>query len=142
MKFCCEIMPRYHEIDKMGFLHNSAYQTIFEEAKASMTRSTGYSYAELENDGICLPITDFHCSYKSPVFYSDCIKVYVWVALLKTYSTKLFFRITKNNDKIIAAEGYAIHAAIDAITKQLCEIPEKVVSLWTKYTDDELLFFR
>ena len=137
MKFCCEMTPRYKDIDRMGYVHNSVYQVLFEEGRIAMTESTGYTYGDLEDDGTLLPISEAKYNYKVPIFYQDKIKVYIWINYIKTFSMKICFRITKDDDKTLVASGYSIHAAIDAKTKDFAEVPEKTAELWGRYIDKE-----
>ena len=137
MKFSCEMTPRYKDIDRMGYVHNSVYQVLFEEGRIAMTASTGYTYGDLEDDGVLLPISEAHYYYKVPIFYQDKIKVYIWINYIKTYSMKICFRITKDDDKTIVAEGYSIHAAVDAATKEFTEVPQNAADLWGRYIEKE-----
>ncbi|MBR6061017.1 MAG: acyl-CoA thioesterase, partial [Spirochaetales bacterium] len=137
MKFSCEMTPRYKDIDRMGYVHNSVYQVLFEEGRIAMTASTGYTYGDLEDDGVLLPISEAHYYYKVPIFYQDKIKVYIWINYIKTFSMKICFRITKDDDKTIVAEGYSIHAAVDAATKEFTEVPQNAADLWGRYIEKE-----
>lgn len=137
MKFSCTMTPRYKDIDKMGYVHNSMYQVYFEEGRIEMTRSTGYSYGDLESDGVLLPISEAKYNYRVPIFYDDVVKVYIWFEYIKNFSAKICFKITKDDDKTLVASGYSIHACIDAKTKDFCGLPEKPLELWRKYLDKE-----
>ena len=137
MKFSCEMTPRYKDIDRMGYVHNSVYQVLFEEGRIAMTASTGYTYGDLEDDGVLLPISEAHYYYKVPIFYQNKIKVYIWINYIKTFSMKICFRITKDDDKTIVAEGYSIHAAVDAATKEFTEVPQNAADLWGRYIEKE-----
>ena len=121
----------------MGYVHNSVYQVLFEEGRIAMTASTGYTYGDLEDDGVLLPISEAHYYYKVPIFYQNKIKVYIWINYIKTFSMKICFRITKDDDKTIVAEGYSIHAAVDAATKEFTEVPQNAADLWGRYIEKE-----
>ena len=136
MKFYYETMPRYSDFDKMGMLHNSKYPVLFEEGRLAMSAAAGYSADEAANNGIYMVISEAKYIYKKPITDYNTIIVELWVDYIKTYSVKVAFRITKDDGQIIFAEGYSIHAAFNAETQEICEIPENIASLWAKYQDD------
>jgi len=137
MKFYYETMPRYIDFDKMGILHNSKYAVLFEEGRLAMSASAGYSAEEMEKHHIYMVISEAKYCYKKPIRYNEKVTVELWVVYIKTYSIKIAFRITKDNGATLCAEGYSLHASFNTQTESLCEIPERIVSMWAKYKDDE-----
>ena len=61
----------YREVDDMGYLHHSRYLQYFEMGRVEMLRATGFSYAELEKQGIFFVVVKAEIRYKSPARYDE-----------------------------------------------------------------------
>jgi len=55
----------------MGFLHHSRYLQYFEMGRVELLRSLGYSYADLERDGILFVVVRVECRFKAPARYDE-----------------------------------------------------------------------
>ncbi|WP_379139058.1 acyl-CoA thioesterase [Paenibacillus sp. sgz500958] len=74
---------RYQETDQMGVVYHANYLNWFECGRTEMLRQLGFTYRELENRGVLLPVTSADLQFKSPARYDDIIVVY---ARLTTFS--------------------------------------------------------
>lgn len=74
---------RYQESDQMGVVYHANYLNWFETGRTEMFRQLGFTYRELENQGVLLPVTSADLQYKSPARYDDLISVY---ARMTTFS--------------------------------------------------------
>lgn len=66
---------RYAETDKMGYVYYGNYAAFYEIARTEMLRSTGFSYRELEDMGVMLPVIEMKCKYIKPARYDDLITI-------------------------------------------------------------------
>ena len=57
---------RYAETDKMGYVYYGNYATYFEVGRVEGLRSLGFSYKQMEDQGIMLPVLDFQIKYFKP----------------------------------------------------------------------------
>ena len=62
-----EIEARYQETDKMGVIYHGNYATWFEVARTDYIRKLGFSYADMEKEGIISPV-DLQVQYKKSIF--------------------------------------------------------------------------
>lgn len=65
------IRVRYPEVDGMGFLHHSRFLQYFEMGRVELLRSLGYSYADLEREGVLFVVVRVECRYKAPARYDE-----------------------------------------------------------------------
>ena len=65
------IRVRYPEVDAMGFVHHSRFLQYFEMGRVELLRSLGFSYADLEREGILFVVVRVECRYKSPARYDE-----------------------------------------------------------------------
>lgn len=70
-----EIRVRYGETDQMGYLYYGNYALYYEVGRAEAIRQLGFTYRELEELGIFMPVIDLHAQYLRPALYDDLITV-------------------------------------------------------------------
>ena len=69
------VRVRYAETDKMGIVYYANYLVWFEIGRTDWLRETGWTYREMEADGLALPVIEAHCEYKSGARYDDEIEI-------------------------------------------------------------------
>lgn len=69
------IRVRYSETDKMGYVYYGNYAAYLEVARVELLRDLGLSYKIMEDEGIMLPVVDFHIRYKKPAYYDDLLTI-------------------------------------------------------------------
>lgn len=60
-----EIEVRYAETDQMGVVYHANYLVWMELGRTQIIKDLGFSYAEMEKDGIISPVLDILASYKN-----------------------------------------------------------------------------
>jgi acyl-CoA thioester hydrolase len=65
------IRVRYPEVDAMGYLHHSRYLQYFEMGRVELLRAMGYSYADLEKQGVFFVVVKAECRYRAPARYDE-----------------------------------------------------------------------
>jgi acyl-CoA thioester hydrolase len=104
---------RYAETDKMGVVYYANYLVWFEVARADLLRSQGWSYRDMEEAGIVLPVIEAHCAYHRPSRYDDEIEVRTEGEMLSAVRMRFRYTIVRAADGTVAAEGHTVHAAVD-----------------------------
>jgi acyl-CoA thioester hydrolase len=116
---------RYAETDKMGVVYYANFLVWFEVARADLLRSLGWTYREMESAGISLPVIEAHCEYQRPARYDDEIQVRTEGRMLSAVRMKFSYTVVRCADQSVAAEGYTVHAAVDAGGRP-CRLPARV----------------
>ena len=75
MPFEAPVRVRYEETDRMGVVYHSNYFVWFEVSRTDLLRNNGWTYREMEADGIQLPVIEAHCEYRKPAKYDDQLVV-------------------------------------------------------------------
>ncbi len=70
-----EIRVRYGETDQMGYLYYGYYALYYESGRAEAIRQLGFTYRQLEEMGIFMPVVELHAQYFRPALYDDLITV-------------------------------------------------------------------
>ena len=75
---------RYAETDQMGFVYYGNYAQYYEVGRVEAMRSLGFSYKEMEENGILMPVINLNINYKKPALYDDEIRIVTTVSKLPT----------------------------------------------------------
>ena len=70
-----EVTVRYAETDRMGVTHHAVYPIWFEMARTDYIKNAAMSYAEMERQGVMIPVTGISCRYRLPTGYDDTLVI-------------------------------------------------------------------
>lgn len=70
-----QIRVRYGETDQMGYLYYGNYALYYEVGRAESIRQLGFTYRELEELGIMMPVVELKSQYFRPALYDDLVTV-------------------------------------------------------------------
>jgi acyl-CoA thioester hydrolase len=69
------IRVRYAETDQMNVVYHGNYVTYFEVARTESIRQLGFTYREMEDMGIEMPVVEINMRYLRSARYDDLITV-------------------------------------------------------------------
>lgn len=113
------ITVRYAETDMMGIVHHSRYYPWFEQARTDFIKKTGYTYSQLENMGILLPLTETQCRYHYGLKYEDEVIVTCRIDKLTVARIEFSYEVYKIPEMKKMSEGRTKHGFIDRNFKAL-----------------------
>jgi acyl-CoA thioester hydrolase len=113
-----ELRVRYAETDQMGVAHHSMYFWYFEAARTELFRETGHSYAELEKQGIMLPLIEAQCRYIGPAYYDDELVIECTCDAVPSPRYRLDYVVWKKSTGEKISSGYTVHAFQNAATRR------------------------
>lgn len=111
----CEIVirPRYEETDQMGVIYHANYFNWFEVGRSEWFRTLGYTYRELEAQGIILPVLECNCNFIKPAKYDVEVIVKTEVEVVKGIRIKLKYTVSRKSDGELLARGFTWHGFVD-----------------------------
>ena len=86
---------RYADTDRMGVVYYANYLVWFEVGRTEWLRETGWSYREMESDGIALPVIEARCEYRQPARYDDEIEIATRATLLTPVRIRFDYEVTR-----------------------------------------------
>jgi len=104
---------RYAETDAMSVVHHAGYLVYFEEARSHYMRELGSDYANIENDGFRLPVSEVGLRYLGSLRYGDIVKVRAWVEENKSRRIRFAYAVCKQADESILVTGFTQHIWTD-----------------------------
>ena len=105
---------RYSETDQMGTFYNSRALEWFECGRSElMRRRMGMSYAQLESEGVYLPVVEAHLEFKGPARYDDQLEIASTAGLFGRARLKFEVEIRKAETRQAVVSGYTLHGFMD-----------------------------
>ncbi len=103
---------RYSETDQMRVAYHPNYIIWFELGRVAFLRQLGFTYSEMEEDGMHLPLVEVRCRYKHPARYDEEITVRTRLAQMRTSLLRFRFEVVRKSDERILAEGESVHMVV------------------------------
>jgi acyl-CoA thioester hydrolase len=119
-----KIRVRYGETDQMGYAYYGVYAQYYEVGRVEAIRMLGFSYKDVEERGLLLPVADFSIAYKKPAFYDDEITV---ITILKEMPRKIklpFEYECYNSKGTLLNTGKVTLVCVDKSTYKPCLMPD------------------
>ena len=99
-QFSTTIDVRITDLNYGNHLANESLLSIIHEARVRFLNHWGYT--EMDIEGIGIMMADAVIIYKSQSYYGDSLNIEVGVGEVSKKSCDLFYRITKDEDKVVA----------------------------------------
>jgi len=115
------IRPRYAETDQMGVVYHANYLTYFEVGRCEFFRALGFTYKELEAEGVILPVIRAEVDYMQPALYDEDLRIRTRLKSLKGARVELHYEVIRTNQDAeqVLARGMTAHAFVGKDLKPL-----------------------
>lgn len=128
-----KIRVRYGETDQMGYAYYGIYAQYYEVGRVEAMRMLGFSYRDVEERGIMMPVLEYNIRYKKPAFYDDELRL-VTMLKEKPSGVKLHFEYECFNQKNeLLNSGFVTLAVIDKASGRPARLPEWFQEALNKY---------
>ncbi len=121
----------YVDTDQMGIVHHSNYARYYEAARSDLMRDLGSSYAEMERQGIMMPILELNSAFKASAFFDELITVEISIKELPKARITFYYRIFNEEGKLLNT-GSTVLGFMHSDTHRPTRAPEWFVELLTK----------
>ena len=103
----------YYETDRMGIVHHSNYIRWFEEARDDFMLQIGCSCAELEEEGIMIPVLSVSSTYKKAFTYGDTFSVTIIPKAFNGIKLLMEYEVRNKENGEIYNVGQSSHCFVD-----------------------------
>ncbi len=108
----------------MGYLYYGNYALYYEVGRAEAIRELGFTYRELEEQGVMMPVAELNAKYFRPATYDNLITVKTILKELPK-SSKIQFHSELYNEKgELLNVGVTTLVFVDVKTRQKSGLPE------------------
>ena len=123
------VRVRYAETDQMGVVYYANYFVWFEVGRTDLLRDAGWSYREMELQGIALPVIEAHCEYRQSARYDDELEIRTTGSQLSPVRVAFDYEVVRPSDAATIATGRTIHAALDRDGRP-CRLPSRAKGIF------------
>ena len=124
------VRVRYAETDQMGIVYYANYLVWFEVGRTDWLREMGWSYRDMEADGISLPVIEARCSYHESARYDEELEVRTTSTLESPIRIQFLYEVVRATDGAKLASGMTMHAALDRSGRPR-RLPDRVRALFS-----------
>ena len=118
-----KLRVRYGETDQMGYVYYGVYAQYYEVGRVDAMRQLGFSYKDVEANGILMPVVEFIVNYKKPAFYDDEITIITYIKK-KPEGLKIIFDYEcYNSQKELLNTGKVTLVCLDKLTQKMVKLP-------------------
>ena len=124
----CTIRVRYAETDQMGYLYYGNYALYYEVGRAEAIRQLGFTYRQLEEMGVMMPVAELNARYFRPALYDDLITVKTILKELNSGSKIQFHSELYNEAGELLNKGVTTLVFYDPKQKKTVDMPHELYS--------------
>jgi acyl-CoA thioester hydrolase len=127
-----QLRVRYAETDQMGFVYYGNYATYFEVARVEAFRALGFSYREMEELGVMMPVLEYKTKYIKPALYDDLLTIRTCIKELPTARIKFDYEVLNETGVLLNVSETSL-VFVSAETKRPCPMPDYFLNLIKPY---------
>lgn len=122
-----KIRVRYGETDQMGYLYYGYYALYYEVGRAEAIRELGFTYKEMEDIGVIMPVAELNSKYLRPARYDDLVTIKTTLKELPDGSKIRFHSELYNEQGELLNVGVTTLVFFDPVSKIKTMMPEKLL---------------
>jgi len=122
---------RYSDTDQMGVVYYGNYPRFYEIGRSELIRDMGYTYKELEDSGVFMPVASVNCKYHKSLYYDELITIRT--ALKELPKARMVFHHTifnSNNELVHTAEVTLVF--LSKKTDRPVRVPKAMIDVLNK----------
>ncbi len=123
-----QLRVRYAETDQMGYVYYGNYAMYFEVARVEAMRSAGFSYREMEENGIMMPVLESHFRYLKPGKYDELLTIKTIIPILPGVRIRFEYQVINEQGELIT-EGWTTLTFLKKDSHQPTRPPKNLLDL-------------
>jgi acyl-CoA thioester hydrolase len=128
-----QIRVRYAETDQMNVVYYGNYAQYFEIGRVESIRALGFTYKQMEDEGVIMPVVELHTRFLRPATYDELLTIQTQIrALPASYHIEFFQDVFNEENKILAA-GRVVLYFLKKDTWKRTKIPPNLHDALAKY---------
>lgn len=119
-----QVRVRYAETDKMSVVYHGNYVQYFEVGRVEAIRALGITYKDMEEEGVIMPVIEWHAKFLRPARYDDLLTVKTMLRELPVNHEITFFQEVYNEAGKLLTSGQVRLYFMTADTMERTLMPE------------------
>lgn len=130
-----QLRVRYAETDQMNVVYYGNYAQYFEVGRVESIRQLGYTYKNMEESGVIMPVIELNIKYLRPATYDELLTIKTTIRELpESYRIEFYQEVLNAENKLLAA-GKVVLYFLEATTWKRTEMPEELKQKMQKFFD-------
>ena len=121
-----KIRVRYAESDQMGVVYYGNYAQYFEVGRVEAIRQLGYSYKQMEEEGIAMPVVSMETKFLRSALYDEQLTIQTTIRQLPTAHEIIFDTEIFNDQNKLLTTGKIRLYFMDKQTWKKMTIPQNL----------------
>jgi acyl-CoA thioester hydrolase len=132
--YCAEtqIRVRYAETDQMSYVYYGNYAMYFEVARVEALRTIDFSYRQMEEEGVIMPVLESYFKYHKPGRYDELLTIKTKIPLLPGVRIKFEYEVFNEQSELITS-GWTTLAFLKKESHHATRPPQKLINLLKPY---------
>ncbi len=122
-KHITELRVRYAETDQMDIVYYGNYAQYFEVGRAECIRELGFTYKQMEELGVRMPVVEMEARFVRPAHYDDLITIKTMLKELPGNHEIVFHHEVFNENNKLLTTGRVKLFFIDSKTGKRMNMP-------------------
>lgn len=121
----------------MGVVYHANYLNWFEVGRTEWIRSLGMPYADLERQGLLLPVTEVQVKFVQPARYDEWVQVHVRMSDFSHVRLGFEYEVRREEDGALIVAGTSRHVWVNRAWKPVRidrEAPELYGLIFRQFT--------
>ncbi len=127
-----QIRVRYAETDQMSYVYYGNYAMYFEVARVEAMRSIGFSYKEMEDEGVMMPVLESHFRYLRPGKYDELLTIKTTIPTLPGARIRFEYEVYNEVEELIT-EGWTTLTFLKKDSHRPTRPPQNLLALLNRY---------
>jgi acyl-CoA thioester hydrolase len=127
-----QIRVRYAETDQMSYVYYGNYAMYFEVARVEAMRSIGFSYKEMEDEGVMMPVLESHFRYLQPGKYDELLTIKTRIPALPGVRIRFEYEVY-SEEQVLITEGWTTLTFLKKDTHRPTRPPQNLLALLNPY---------
>lgn len=127
-----QLRVRYAETDQMSYVYYGNYAMYFEVARVEAMRSIGFSYKQMEDEGVMMPVLESHFKYIKPGKYDELLTIKTRIPDLPGVRIRFEYEVYNEENELIT-EGWTILTFLKKESHRPTRPPQNLLDLLKSY---------
>ncbi|RFM27570.1 acyl-CoA thioesterase [Deminuibacter soli] len=118
-----QVRVRYAETDQMNVVYYGNYAQYFEVGRVESIRQLGYTYKDMELEGVMMPVVELNVKYLRSATYDDLLTIKSTIRELPTDHRITFHQEVFNEAGKLLTSGTVLLYFLDTATRRRTQMP-------------------
>lgn len=128
-----QIRVHYALTDQMGYVYYGHYAQFYEIGRTEAIRQLGYTYKDIEDEGVIMPVGSMSIRYLRPARYDDLLTVKTSLRELPEGNKITFYHEIYNENDELLNKGEVVLYFMERSGKQPTGMPPFLFNILKNY---------